>query len=62
VGSPYRDPRVLVALAVLTACGIALIALVNATTGGAARTAATVAIALGLWAALMIVLRLARRG
>jgi len=59
--SPYRDPRVLGALAVLAGCGIGLIALVNSTTDGSARTAATVAIALGLWMALMGVLRFARR-
>ena len=60
--SPYRNPRVLLALALLTAVGIGLIVLVNDSMEGAARLMATLAIAVVLWIALMGILRLARRG
>ncbi len=59
--SPYRDRRVLLALVGLAAVGLGLIIVVNRVTEGGARIAATLAIAIVLWLALMLVLRLARR-
>jgi hypothetical protein len=59
--SPYRDPRVLAAFVLLTASAIGLIALINTLAEGGMRTAATIAVAVGLWLALMVVLRLVRR-
>ncbi len=60
--SPYRDPRVIAAVAGLTAGGVGLIVLVNETTDGATRTVATLAVAAALWIGLMAVLRIRRRG
>jgi len=60
--SPYRDPRVLVALAVIAGAGIGLIVLVNETVDGTARTVWTLAVAVALWIGLLVVLRVARRG
>lgn len=59
--SPYRDRRVLLALVGLAAVGLGLIIVVNRVAEGGARTGATLAIAIVLWLALMLVLRLARR-
>jgi hypothetical protein len=59
--SPYRDPRVLLALFVIAGAGIGLIVVVNETTDGDARTISTLAIAVALWIGLMVVLRVARR-
>jgi tellurite resistance protein TehA-like permease len=59
--SPYRDPRVLLSLAMLAAVAVALVLVVNRVAEGTARTVATLAIAAALWIGLMVVLRLARR-
>ena len=59
--SPYRNPRVLVALAGLACAGLVLIVIVNETSEGALRLVATLAIALVIWLGLMGILRVARR-
>jgi hypothetical protein len=59
--SPYRDPRVLVALVGIAGAGIALLLLVNRSAEGSSRTIATIAVAVVLWIALMAVIRFARR-
>ena len=59
--SPYRDPRTVLALLGIVGAGAGLIVLVNQTADGSARTVGTIAVAVALWIALMIVLRLARR-
>ena len=60
--SPYRNPRVVLALVGIAGAGIALVLLVNRTTDGGIRTVATIAIAVVLWIGLMVVLRVARSG
>jgi len=59
--SPYRHPRTLLALLGIAAAGVGLIVLVNRTAGGSVRTVGTIAVAVALWMALMVVLRVARR-
>ena len=60
--SPYRNPRTVVALLAIAGACVALIVLVNRTASGSTRTIATLAVAVVLWVALMVVLRTARRG
>jgi hypothetical protein len=60
--SPYRNPRVLIALLGIAGAGIALIVLINRTADGRTRTVATIAVAVALWIGLMALLRGARSG
>jgi hypothetical protein len=59
--SPYRNPRVVLALVGLGGVAAGLIVLVNETAEGGRRTVATLAVAVALWIGLMVVLRVARR-
>jgi hypothetical protein len=59
--SPYRNPRTLLALLLIVGAGVGLIVIVNQTASGGVRTVGTIAAAVALWLALMVVLREARR-